>query len=255
MMRVSEDLRGAILGPQWGRTKRGVGYAGNPEIEPAIAARASRSPARLGRARVHERECGDGGGTAQLDRVPLSSKVVGSASAVAWTRSGRQAGQQQKRGRRAASRSEPALPVRQRPEVQALPRQGLKVPSPATLPVSGDGGCSHNQGFNPRRNDPMKQDLAAACRFFSIDDALRWAAAAYYAASRSVELPDGQAWIVDGVPYASGLDFGYASPAVSFYDLEMNRLPPTTAAQDVDGVDACEGQHGSRRAIHMRSKQ
>jgi|GEM_PF-2397595 len=52
----------------------------------------------------------------------------------------------------AEGRSESALPVRQRPEVQALPRQGLKVPPPASLATEpGTAVASdHNRGQGPQ---------------------------------------------------------------------------------------------------------
>ncbi|WP_343822062.1 hypothetical protein, partial [Dyella marensis] len=50
----------------------------------------------------------------------------------------------------------------------------------------------------------MKIDYAAQCRFFSAEDAVRFALASYYAASRAIEPPPGEPWFDDGVPFASG---------------------------------------------------
>jgi hypothetical protein len=56
----------------------------------------------------------------------------------------------------------------------------------------------------------MKPDPAAQCRFFSAEDACRFALAAYYAASREIEPPPGEPWITEGAPWASGGDFADA---------------------------------------------
>jgi hypothetical protein len=53
----------------------------------------------------------------------------------------------------------------------------------------------------------MKTDHAAQCRFFSAEDAIRYALAAYYAAAKNIEPPQGEAWLIDGQPYASASDF------------------------------------------------
>lgn len=49
----------------------------------------------------------------------------------------------------------------------------------------------------------MKIDSPAACRFFTVDDAVQWAIAAYYGASRAVEPPSGEAWWIEGEPWAT----------------------------------------------------
>lgn len=48
---------------------------------------------------------------------------------------------------------------------------------------------------------------SASCRYFTADDALRFALAAYYAASQQMEPPLGEPWEIDGQPYASAADF------------------------------------------------
>jgi hypothetical protein len=55
-----------------------------------------------------------------------------------------------------------------------------------------------------------RPDPAAACRYFTADDAIRFALAAYYAASLSIEPPSGEPWLIDGQPYASASDFADA---------------------------------------------
>jgi hypothetical protein len=56
----------------------------------------------------------------------------------------------------------------------------------------------------------MKTDYAAQCRFFSAEDACRIALQAYYAATRHLEPPPGEPWMVDGDPFASATDFAEA---------------------------------------------
>ncbi len=56
----------------------------------------------------------------------------------------------------------------------------------------------------------MKHDYAAACRFFSPEDACRFALAAYYAAGAEIEPPKGESWFLEGAPYATGGDFADA---------------------------------------------
>lgn len=53
----------------------------------------------------------------------------------------------------------------------------------------------------------MKHDPAEACRFFSAEDACRFALAAYYAAGEELKPPPGEPWFIDGDPYASASDF------------------------------------------------
>lgn len=55
-----------------------------------------------------------------------------------------------------------------------------------------------------------KPDLSAPCRFFSAEDACRFALQAYYAASRDVEPPPGEPFMIDGQPYSSASDFADA---------------------------------------------
>lgn len=53
-----------------------------------------------------------------------------------------------------------------------------------------------------------RPDPAAACRCFTAEDALRYALAAYYAASADVEPPEGEPFIgAEGVPYAGPAEF------------------------------------------------
>ncbi|MFC5741587.1 hypothetical protein [Dyella tabacisoli] len=56
----------------------------------------------------------------------------------------------------------------------------------------------------------MKIDYAAQCRFFSAEDAIRYALAAYYAATQNIEPPKGEDWLIDGQPYACASDFADA---------------------------------------------
>ncbi|MDQ0008279.1 hypothetical protein J2T07_000438 [Luteibacter jiangsuensis] len=56
----------------------------------------------------------------------------------------------------------------------------------------------------------MKIDHAAECRFFSAEDAIRFALSAYYAATKHIEPPAGEPWVIDGAPWASGADFADA---------------------------------------------
>lgn len=53
----------------------------------------------------------------------------------------------------------------------------------------------------------MKIDYAAQCRFFTAEDAVRIALQAYYAASRDMDPPAGEPWMLDGQPYATATDF------------------------------------------------
>lgn len=53
----------------------------------------------------------------------------------------------------------------------------------------------------------MKYDTPASCRFFSPDDAVRWALAAYYGASRALTPPPGEAFIQERVPWATPASF------------------------------------------------
>ncbi len=55
-----------------------------------------------------------------------------------------------------------------------------------------------------------RPDPAAQCRFFTADDAIRFALAAYYAASHDIEPPQGEPWLIDGEPYADGSCFADA---------------------------------------------
>lgn len=55
-----------------------------------------------------------------------------------------------------------------------------------------------------------KVDHAAACRFFTPEDACRLALAAYYGASRDIEPPAGESWVVDGMIWSSTCDFAAA---------------------------------------------
>lgn len=147
-------LSGVDVGPQWGQngaTNPTVnGHDGTPKAQPETPARAARGPARSGGARVHQRQRGDGGGAAQLD--PVAQQAAAARRPSGHDLDGSAHASCQQAGDRAQGRAECALPVRQRPEVQALPRQGLKVPSPASLAASGDGGCGeHNRGQCPQK--------------------------------------------------------------------------------------------------------
>lgn len=166
-------LQGIDVGPQWGHNGATIPTVSpddrSQEVEPAPAPGSARVPARPGGARVHERECRSHRGGAELDRVPEQTATSpGRPSGHDPHGNKGVAGQpdEERPGDyctdeapcdwdasecpflgcpRREGRCESALPVRQRPKVQALPRQGLKVPSPASLAASGDGGCSHNR--------------------------------------------------------------------------------------------------------------
>jgi hypothetical protein len=81
----------------------------------------------------------------------------------------------------------------------------------------------------------MKAGSAEACRFFTVDQAVAWAVAAYYGASRSVEPPKGEPWVVEGVPFASAEDF-----EVGFLDRLAARM--NRAAIEA-GLDRIEPEH------------
>lgn len=53
----------------------------------------------------------------------------------------------------------------------------------------------------------MKFDPAAACRYFSAEDACRLALQAYYAAAAAIDPPPGEPWELEGCPYATPTDF------------------------------------------------
>lgn len=62
-------------------------------------------------------------------------------------------------------------------------------------------------GPKPQGNNRMKTDYAAQCRFFTAEDACRIALQAYYAATRHLEPPPGEPWMIDGTPWSSATDF------------------------------------------------
>ncbi|HET6545325.1 MAG TPA: hypothetical protein VFG55_01110 [Rhodanobacteraceae bacterium] len=53
----------------------------------------------------------------------------------------------------------------------------------------------------------MNCDSPAACRIFDAEDVMRWALAAYYGASRAIEPPEGEPWLIEGCPYSSAASF------------------------------------------------
>lgn len=53
----------------------------------------------------------------------------------------------------------------------------------------------------------MNQHLVAACRFFTVEQALAWTAAAYFGASRALAPPKGEPWFLEGVAWAGPDDF------------------------------------------------
>lgn len=71
----------------------------------------------------------------------------------------------------------------------------------------------------------MKTDHAAACRFFSAEDACRFALAAYFAASAEIQPPKGEPWILEGAPYATAGDF-----ADAFMDQVRDRVAAAALA-------------------------
>ena len=151
---------GVDVGPQWGQngaTNPTVnGHDGTPKAQPETAPGPARGPARSGGPRVHERECGDGRGPAELGRVPGQASDGPGDYCTQGDPCDWPAVECPFLGcpHRAAHERQCALPVRQRPEVQALPRQGLKVPPPASLAASGDGGCGqHNRARGAQRHD------------------------------------------------------------------------------------------------------
>lgn len=74
----------------------------------------------------------------------------------------------------------------------------------------------------------MKTDHVAACRFFSAEDACRFALAAYFAAGAEIEPPPGEPWLVGGAPYASAGDF-----ADAFMDQVRDRVAAAAFASSV----------------------
>lgn len=79
----------------------------------------------------------------------------------------------------------------------------------------------------------------AACRFFTPEDVVRWALAAYYGASRDVEPPPGVPWLDP--------EFGqsWASPA-SFGDAVHMRFTNALVAAAIDARLPCD--HGCASA-------
>lgn len=80
----------------------------------------------------------------------------------------------------------------------------------------------------------MKIDSAAACRFFSAEEACRWALAAYYGASRDVEPPSGVPFVDDGVQWSSPAYFG---------DAVLSRFAAALVAAAIDARIPCD--HGN----------
>lgn len=74
----------------------------------------------------------------------------------------------------------------------------------------------------------MKTDHAAACRFFSAEDACRIALAAYFAAGAEIEPPKGEPWFLEGAPYATGGDF-----ADAFMEQMRDRIAAAAVAASV----------------------
>ncbi len=91
-------------------------------------------------------------------------------------------------------------------------------------------------------------DHAAACRFFSPEDACRVALAAYYAASASNEPPLGEPWSVDGATWDDGTGFfeyfiEHVARKVTEDALRRGRLPRTICNGSF-GQAADNGVHG-----------
>ena len=80
----------------------------------------------------------------------------------------------------------------------------------------------------------MKYDSPAACRFFTPDDAVRWALAAYYGASRRLHPPLGESFI-DG-------DGRWSSPATFALDVQY-AFSESIVAAAIDAKIPCD--HGS----------
>lgn len=74
----------------------------------------------------------------------------------------------------------------------------------------------------------MKHDYAAACRFFSAEDACRFALAAYFAAGAEIEPPKGEPWLIEGTPYAAPGDF-----ADAFVEQMRDRVAAAAVASSV----------------------
>lgn len=74
-----------------------------------------------------------------------------------------------------------------------------------------------------------------ACRFFTPDDALRWALQAYYGASRHVVPPEGEPWFQDGS--------AWSSPACWGLEVVSRFIELATAAA-IDARVPCD--HGSQ---------
>lgn len=142
---------GIDVGPEWGHNGATLlegSHVRNPQAQPASAPGPARGTARPGRARMLERERGHGGRAAKLDRVPGPAPSTGCNNGDAKACDNGHGAPHDCPNPpcdwpadqcpfvvcpRREGRSESALPVRQRPEVQALPRQGLKVQPPASL--------------------------------------------------------------------------------------------------------------------------
>lgn len=124
------------------------------------------------------------------------------------------------------------MPVWKREEIQAVSweaRKGLRVRHPADFEgLTGCRDCQSNRGFLAPEDDDMKHDYAAACRFFSAEDACRFALAAYYAAAREIEPPKGEPWMLEGAPYASAGDF-----ADAFMDQVRDRVAAAAVTASV----------------------
>ncbi len=153
--RIAGRFEGNDVGPEWGHNGaawgNGVAYVGSEETEPASAGRPTRGPDRACAVRAVERERAHGAGVGAPGSLLASE---GAAAAGLGPDCDRYAGGVYPAIGETGSegRSESALPVRQRPEIQALPRQGLKVPSPASLATEpGTAVASdHNRGQGPQ---------------------------------------------------------------------------------------------------------
>jgi hypothetical protein len=73
----------------------------------------------------------------------------------------------------------------------------------------------------------------AACRFFTPDDAVRWALQAYYGACRDVVPPKGQPWLAEGVAWSSPACWG---------DAVVTRFMAAVVAAAIDARVPCD--HG-----------
>ncbi len=80
---------------------------------------------------------------------------------------------------------------------------------------------------------PIRWPSPAACRFFTAEDAVRWALAAYYGASRDIQPPKGEPWHSEFGPWTTPAAFG---------DAVVTRFLGSVVAAAIDARIPCD--HG-----------